>query len=72
MKLYAKGNLIRELMFYKGINLHDLSSIINCSYSHLSYILNEQRPISPKLAKKIADYFETPIKEAFQIIEEVK
>lgn len=70
MKLFAKGILIRELMAYKGINLSDLASIINCSYSHLSYILNGQRPISPKLAKKIADYFETPIRNIFQLKKE--
>lgn len=49
----------------KNLTVEELSGIFNISSSHLYKIESGIRNPNMKLAKKIADYFETEIEEIF-------
>lgn len=67
MKRAIKREEINRLMFINGLMVKDLAAKVGISSTYMSSVMNANVPISPKLAKKMANALNVSIEDLFEV-----
>lgn len=65
MKVYVRNNELKRRILQTGHSLTSFAEKIDISRSFLSYLVNQNKTLSPELARRIAKELDTEFDELF-------